>query len=86
MVANNNGAVFSIELKKTTGIYQYQLNVDAQGPEGLFSGSMYLYFTDQSGDRYLLTVFRHARDTHTLDYNSSAPAITQIEWNNNSIL
>ena len=85
MVANNNGAVFGIGLNKVAGVYQYQISVDAQGPEGLFAGSMYLYFTDQSGDRYLLTVFRHARDTHTLSYNSSAPAIMSIEWNNNSI-
>jgi hypothetical protein len=85
VLANNNGAVFGIELKKVDGIYQYQLNVDAQGPEGLFSGSLYLYFTDQSGDRYLLTVFKHARDTHTVSYNSSAPAIVKIEWSNNPI-
>jgi UDP-2,3-diacylglucosamine pyrophosphatase LpxH len=82
MVANNNGAVFGIELNKVAGVYQYQISVDAQGPEGPFSGSMYLYFTDQSGDRYLLTVFKHARDTHTLSYNSNAPAIVKIEWNN----
>jgi len=85
MVANDNGAVFRINLKKTTGVYQYQVEVDAQGPEGLLSGSMYLYFTDQSGDRYALSVFRHARDLHTVGYNSNAPAIMKIEWNNNNI-
>ena len=82
MVANDNGAVFGIRLDKVSGIYEYQLSVDAQGPEGLFSGSMYLYFTDQSGDRYLLTVFNSTRKTHTLQYNSQAPAIMKIEWNN----
>ena len=44
-----------------------------------------LYFTDQSGDRYLLTVFYHARKTHKLGYNSQAPAIMKIEWNNKAI-
>ncbi|HEY1411723.1 MAG TPA: DUF4474 domain-containing protein, partial [Rhodopila sp.] len=82
MVANNNAAVFGIALSQTSGPYSYQVTVDAQGPEGLFSGSMYLYFTDQSGDRYLLTVFKHARDTHTVGYNSSTPAIMKIEWSN----
>jgi hypothetical protein len=85
MVANDNGAVFGIQLQKVDGVYQYQINVDAQGPKGLFSGSMYLYFTDQSGDRYLLTIFDSARKSHTLAYNSQAPAIMQIEWNNNNI-
>jgi len=85
MVANDNGAVFGIRLDKVSGIYEYQLSVDAQGPKGLASGSMYLYFTDQSGDRYLLTVFDHTRKTHTLRYNSQAPAIMKIEWNNKAI-
>jgi hypothetical protein len=82
IVANNNAAVFSIALNRISGPYTYQVTVDAQGPEGPFSGSMYLYFTDQSGDRYLLTVFRHARDTHTVSYNSRAPTIIKIEWSN----
>lgn len=33
---------------------------------------MYLNFTDQSGERYLLTVFDHVRKTHALQYNSAA--------------
>lgn len=90
MVANDHGAVFGIRLDKisednVSEIYEYQLSVDAQGPKGIFSGSMYLYFTDQSGDRYLLTVFDHDRKRHTLQYNSSAPAIMKIEWNNEKV-
>jgi UDP-2,3-diacylglucosamine pyrophosphatase LpxH len=85
MVANDNGAVFGIRLDKVSGTYEYQISVDAQGPKGPSSGSMYLYFTDQSGDRYLLTVFLHARKTHTLGYNSQAPAIMKIEWYNKAI-
>ena len=82
MVANDKAAVFGIRLDKVSGIYEYKLSVDARGPKGAFSGSMYLYFTDQSGDRYLLTVFDSTRKTHTLRYNSSAPAIMKIEWSN----
>jgi hypothetical protein len=82
IVANDNAAVFKISLQQCTGTYSYQVIVDAQGPEGPFSGSMYLYFTDQTGDRYLLTIFRHARARHTVSYNSAAPAIVKIEWSN----
>ncbi|MFN9622062.1 MAG: metallophosphoesterase [Cyanobacteriota bacterium] len=85
IVANNNAAVFSISLQPVSGVYSYQVIVDAQGPEGPFSGSMYLYFTDQTGDRYLLTVFRHARAKHTVSYNSAAPAIVKIEWSNTAL-
>jgi len=85
VVANNNAAVFGISLNQISGVYSYQVTVDAQGPEGAFSGSMYLYFTDQTGDRYLLTVFRHARDKHTVSYNSAAPAIVKIEWSNTAL-
>lgn len=82
MLANDGAKVFGIRLDKDSGIYEYCLSVDAQGPEGIFSGSMYLYFTDQSGERYLLTIFDHHRKGHTLRYNSSAPAIMKIEWSN----
>jgi hypothetical protein len=85
MIANDNGKVLGIRLDKVSGTYEYQISVDGQGPEGFASGSMYLYFTDQSSDRYLLTVYKHARKTHTLGYNSQAPAIMKIEWNNNAI-
>ncbi|MEI6103022.1 MAG: metallophosphoesterase [Methanothrix sp.] len=85
MIANDNGAVFGIRLDKGSGIYEYQLSVDAQGPKGAGSGYMYLYFTDESGDRYLLKIFVHTRKTHTLKYNSKAPAIMMIEWNNKAI-
>jgi len=80
--ANQGASVFGIRLDKVSGIYEYCLSVDAQGPKGLFSGSMYLYFTDQSGERYLLTIFDHKRKGHTVSYNSSAPAIMMIEWSN----
>jgi hypothetical protein len=86
MTANDDAKVFGIRLDKGTGIDDYCLHVDAQGPKGMLSGSLYLYFTDKSGNRYLLTVFDHARKGHTLWYNSSTPAIMKIEWSNTAKL
>lgn len=82
VVANNNAKIYSIKLEKISGIYQYRVVVDGQGPEGITSGQMYLHFTDQTGDRYGLSLFSSARKIHTVMYNSSAPAIMKIEWNN----
>lgn len=83
--ANDNGRVYSVTLEKIEGVCQYRLVVDAQGPKGLFSGSMFLYFTDQSGDRDALTIFSGTRKIHTMLYNSSAPAVMKIEWSNTSL-
>lgn len=85
VVANDNAKVYSVKLEKVTGIYQYRVTVDAQGPKGLGSGSMYLYFTDQSNDRYALSIFSSTRKSHTVSYNSSAPAIMKIQWSNTSL-
>ena len=83
--ANDNGRVYGVTLEKIEGVYQYRLVVDAQGPKGLFSGSMFLYFTDQSGDRDALTIFSSTRKKHIRLYNSSAPAVMKIEWSNTSL-
>jgi hypothetical protein len=80
--ANDGGCVYGISLRRSEGIYQYTVTVDAQGPSGILSGSMYLRFTDQTGDVYLLTIFSSDRKTHTVSYNSDKPAITKIEWSN----
>src|SRR4029079_14382782 len=42
MIANDKAAVFGIQLDKVSGVYAYKLSVDARGPKGVFSGSMYL--------------------------------------------
>src|SRR6266851_4660680 len=52
MVANDGGCVYGITLTGSPGIYDYVVNVDAQGPKGFGSGSMYLAFTDETGDVY----------------------------------
>lgn len=82
VIANDNAKIYSIKLEKISGVYQYRVVVDGQGPAGLFSGQMYLHFIDQTGDRYNLSLLSSSRKIHTVMYNSSAPAIMKIEWNN----
>jgi hypothetical protein len=82
--ANDNACVYSITLIGSPGIYDYVINVDAQGPKGFGSGSMYLHFTDQTGDRYSLMIYSSSRSVHTVRYNSEKPAIKKIEWSNTS--
>ena len=84
VVANDGGTVFGIELARIAGIYSYQVRVDAQGPRGFGSGSMYLAFQDQTGDVYYLSVYSSAREGHEVSFNSSAPAISRIFWSDYS--
>ena len=84
VVANDGGTVFAIELQTVAGIYDYQVRVNAQGPSGIFSGSMYLAFEDQTGDIYYLSIYSSTRQWHQVSYNSSKPAITRIFWSNYS--
>ncbi len=83
--ANGGACVYGITLTGSPGIYDYVLNVDAQGPSGFGSGSMYLAFTDQTGDTYKLSIYSSTRSTHTVRYNSEKPAIFKIQWSNTSI-
>jgi hypothetical protein len=64
LVGNNGACVYRISLTKVEGtrIYDYVLNVDAKGPEGFGSGSLYLAFTDDSGDTYRLSIYSRALD------------------------
>ncbi len=84
VIANNNAAVFTIELVPVAGIYDYQVRVEAQGPKGFGSGSMYLAFRDQTGDTYYLSIYSSTREWHEVSYNSSSPAITDIFWSDYS--
>jgi len=82
LVGNNGACVYRISLKKVDGtrIYDYELNVDAKGPEGFGSGSLYLAFTDDSGDTYRLSIYSSTRSMHKLAYNSERPVIKKIAW------
>jgi hypothetical protein len=85
MQANDNGCVYGITLAESPGHFNYVLMVDAQGPEGIGSGAMHLYFTDKTGDTYPLEIDSSTRSTHTVRYNSDNPAIIKIQWNNKSV-
>jgi len=80
IVGNSNARVYSIYLINQSGFFNYVVNVLAQGPAGPFSGWLYLYFTDQTGDRYSLGLYSSAKQQHTVAYNSSQPGIVKIEW------
>ena len=85
MTANDGACVYGITLTGSPGIYDFVVNVDAQGPSGFLSGSMYLAFTDQSGDTYKLSIYSSYRSVHTVRYNSEKPAIMKMQWSNTSI-
>lgn len=82
---NDAGCVYGITLTGSPGIYDYVVNVDAQGPKGVGSGSGYLAFTDRSGDTYKLSLYSSTRSVHTVRYNSKQPEIVKIRWDNHSI-
>lgn len=85
-VQGNDGArVYSVTLMASPGIYDYVLQVDGQGPKGVFGGSWYLAFTDKSGDTYKLSLYSSTRSVHTVRYNSKLPSIMKFEWNNHPI-
>lgn len=84
VLANDGGTVFNIKLENVAGLYNYQVRVEAQGPSGIFSGSMYLAFQDQTGDVYYLSIYSSTREWHQVSYNSSAPAIVAIYWSDYS--
>ena len=79
---NDGGRVFHITLQSSPGIYDYVLQVDAQGPKGPFSGGGHLAFTDESGDTYSLYIYSSTRSVHTVRYNSKQPNIMKVEWHN----
>jgi hypothetical protein len=80
IVGNKGACVYSINLINQAGFFNYVLNVVAQGPAGIGSGWLNLYFTDQSGDKYSLGIYSSTKQQHTVAYNSGAPDIVSIEW------
>jgi len=80
IIGNSEGKVYGIRLVSNAGIYSYQVQVDAQGPSGIFSGSINLAFTDQTGDTYKLAITASRREQHTVSYNSDRPSIVKITW------
>lgn len=86
MIGNGGACVYSIELNRSSSVvWEFVIDVVAQGPSGMFSGSMYLAFRDQSDDVYYLSIFRSHRASHVLQYNSDKPAITTIYWSDQAL-
>ena len=79
---NDDACVYGITLTGSPGIYDYVVNVDAQGPSGFLSGAIHLAFKDLSGDVYYLKVYSSHRSVHTVRYNSKDPAIVAFRWDN----
>jgi hypothetical protein len=81
VVGVDSAKVYSIRLdRQALPPYEYRVSVDCEGPHDAF-GWLHLYFTDETGDRYALGIFRRARMVHEVSYNSSDPGIVKIEWN-----
>lgn len=80
IVGNSNAKLYSVTLAEQSGFYSYVVTVVAEGPHGLGSGWLNLYFTDRTGDRYALGIWKSEKLQHTVAYNSSDPAIVKIEW------
>ena len=81
VVGNSGAKLYSVTLAKQSGVlYDYIVTVVAQGPKGAFSGWLNLYFTDRTGDRYALGIWKSDKLQHTVAYNSADPGIVKIEW------
>ncbi len=81
IVGNSSARVYSITLERQSPIlYDYVISVVAEGPHGAFSGWLNLYFTDRTGDRYALGIWKSDKLQHTVAFNSSDPAIVKLEW------
>lgn len=80
IVGNSQARVYTIDLINQAGPFDYVLDVLAQGPSGITSGSLYLHFTDQTGDTYKLQIFSSTKEQHTVAYNSDQPGIVKIQW------
>jgi hypothetical protein len=81
IVGKSSARVYSVTLTKQAPIlYDYVITVVAEGPHGAFSGWLNLYFTDRTGDRYALGIWKSEKLQHTVAFNSSDPGIVKIEW------
>lgn len=78
VIGYDSSMVYNIWLTTSGGLYAYQIGVDAQGPSGI--GYFHLAFTDATGDTYYLKIYSSKREQHTVDFNSSSPAIVKIWW------
>jgi hypothetical protein len=79
VVGGSNACVFSISLEEGD-VYEWAIGIDAQGPEGIGSGSLNLTFVDGTQDAYKIEILSSSRKHHSLEYDSTMPGITQFSW------
>lgn len=82
VVGNYGGRVYQVylSLNPPPSIYKYLLHVEAQGPAGVGSGSIWLVFTDGASDTYGLRIFSSTRAWQTVSYNSGSPGLVKLAW------
>ena len=82
VVGNAGGRVYQVylSLNPPPSIYKYLIHVEAQGPAGAGSGSIWLVFTDQTGDTYRLRIYSSTKAWQTVSYNSSQPGLVKLAW------
>lgn len=79
VVGDSNACVFGISLE-VGDAYQWAIGIDAQGPEGIGSGSLNLTFVDGTQDAYKIEILSSSRKHHSLEYDSTMPGITKFSW------
>jgi hypothetical protein len=86
IVGKSGARVYNISVQRLArGIYSYRILVDAQGPAGIGSGSLYLKFMDESRDDYDLRISSSTRKLHFVRYNSEMPALVSVNWSDNPL-
>lgn len=80
IVGNSGACVYTIKMDITSAYYDFIVEVDGQGPKGLFEGTLYLRFVDETDDTYLLSIFRSDLARHSVRFDSDRPGIKEIHW------
>lgn len=80
IVGNSEACAYSIKMEITSAYYDFVVEVDSQGPKGIFAGNMYLWFVDETDDTYMLSIVRSDRDRHVVRFDSDRPGIKEIRW------
>lgn len=81
VVGNYGACVYQVYTSQSSTAFGYEIWVQAQGPSGVGSGSIWLTFVDQSGDPYGLRIFDSTKKWHFVRYSSKKPGLTSMNWN-----
>lgn len=80
IIGPSDARIGQISLRKSAGIYDYEVDVIGCGPKGLGSGWLVLWFDDESGDTYELGLYSSTWQQHRVQYNSGKPNIKSVRW------